>query len=618
MTSSTTGPDGTYLPDTITASLSAVVTPCQVLDTDGRVLFTNPAGEKIGAHHFAFADWPSLRDAAPIAPAALPVSALYRSIDSPTVEPSSYTPPRQVLISRIGEGANALFLLQAPVDEPERARLLGQAVHDIRTELQTIVAAADMLGRPEPDDAPLHDSLSSAASRALTLITEVLDQARTEYRPVAQKDTDFSVAALLRDTVARLSPLTRRNGNVLVTDIADPPDGPRVFGSAASLEALTTNLLSNAAKFTHDGTIRVALTESTHSDDPTRRAFILIVQDTGIGISETGHAYYPSPFHTETGKLPFSGTGIGTHIIQQAIAALDGKLQIESRPGKGSRFTINFSLPLAISEAGHDADPAEVDRADDLLAGANLLVVEDNDVNRSLFERCLSNVGAAVSVAPGGRDAFDLLTAKTAGYDLVLLDLEMPDIDGFALVIRLLLREDVDDTPLPMPRIVALSGHQGENWSAACDALGIETMIEKPIGSHMLCRRVASLLAEPAPITRQPRPTAVLNQSLFEELREDMGEEIALSLAKRALDEARSLRDQILLSGVTQKRREAIHSALGSSGLTGLAMVEHALRVIQAVSRLRPDESQAMRAASDLLHQTIERTETTLLALKGP
>jgi len=595
MTASPSESEGIDAPRSLSELLQGLAMPCLLIDEAGAVKLRNPAARTQGQPLWPATppeNWAELRASIPKFPETTPISAAIAH------------PGRRLVASRIDgtTTGGTHYLLQCPVDEAERAMQLAAAVHDVRTDLQTIIAASD-LSAPTADNPVLRDSIAPAAEHALMLITAALDLARLEFLHATPARDRLQVVTVVRETAERLMPLARKNGLGFRIDL--PAETRLVEALAQPIVTITQNLLSNAFKFTREGEVRLSLSE-TPAEAAGWSDYCLTVEDTGEGFHGAAREALLAPFRTGAHGTPYqTGTGIGTYLVQKAIAALNGKMDTTTPAQGGTRIVARFALPLAEEQVS----PPEAEAADTVhdtsLAGMRILILDDNATNLNLFLRTLAQVGAVAEGAADGRQALAQLTADGTSYDLVLLDLTMEGLDGIALATTLL-----SDWPKAGLRLAALTGHDDDNTRAACRVLGMRETIEKPIRPRELCRKIAELTARP--FSPSPQPAAALNQELVSELIEDMGEDIAVSLMRRALKEASDLFDDLVRKGVTAEGRNGIHSALGSTGLTGLARVEFALRVVQAVSRIRDSGSPAMTAAMDLLQRALLETQRRL------
>lgn len=489
----------------------------------------------------------------------------------------------------------------------EKAHRQAVSAHDIRNELQTILSTVDLFVEGAGDGASARQTavnIRKAAERALDLVNGILTSARAEHDQSRQDNSAFHLGARATEIVERMQALAVKKGNELTID-ANPFDSP-VSGDPRLVDTVILNLLSNANKFTHGG--RICLTIDQHVAPDGRDSLVtLSVEDTGEGIAEEKLQRLFLPYESGSARDgDASGFGIGTYAVAEAVKAMGGDIKVDSKPGIGSRFTATFSLPLAQEPAGMATEEPTDQGRDRATRTAKLLVVDDNEVNLDLFVKALSSEAETVTPAKSGDAALECLRSATAGYDLVLTDLNMPGTDGVALAIDLI-RSKISSPP----RIAALTAEADDSCLETCKALGMVAVIRKPVSPQDLRKRIESIIGA-AHGTRAAMPEEVLDTSVTSELGEELGQEVAKTMMRRALDEASRVHASLAQAKGVFQDRNLIHSAIGSAGMTGLARLDHALRIVQAVSKFRPAGTAAFSAALGLLGDTIAETDGAL------
>ena len=400
-----------------------------------------------------------------------------------------------------------------------------------------------------------------------------------------------------------MTPLAARNGNDIALEVTAPDRA--VMGRIDLIDTIVQNLLSNAIKFTSNGTIRVVLHDDTApgGQDST---ITLSVEDTGQGMSQDALAHLFEPYGNGRADIAKpKGFGIGTYAIGEAVKALGGTLDVESTVGVGSRFTITFSMPIAEAEEVEDRSQPGQDAGASMM-NARVLVVDDNPVNLDLFVKSLSGRVALVTPASSGAAALECVRTSDVAYDLVLADLNMPETDGFALAIELARLGNMAPC-----RIAALTADTDEECRLACEAIGTTSIIQKPVRPEKLRERVREIIGACAS-QGFTGPRDLLNARVADDLREEFGTQAATSMMRRALDEAERLHSKLSQATDHPPDRCLIHSAIGSAGMTGLARVDFALRVVQAISKIRETGSAAFSAALALLKEEITHTKEEL------
>ncbi|MCA1334507.1 ATP-binding protein [Pseudooceanicola marinus] len=388
--------------------------------------------------------------------------------------------------------------------ERAKARFLGVISHEMRTPLNGILGAIDLMA--ENDDPAegrrFLEVVRGSAQTLLQLVNDVLDITQIEGGDVAIRRAPFDLDALIDDILASEMPRARAQDNRLVRIGAGPSGW--VSGDATRLRQVLLNLVSNAVKFTRFGSISV---------EPRRQAdqVEILVRDTGIGMTMEEAARVFDDFVRLDGAIrhQIQGTGLGLGIARQLARAMGGDIEVASAPGKGSVFTLSLPLPAATPPAGpttSDTEPAPRQAPPQ-----QILLVEDNATNRFVARRLLERDGHRVTEAANGREG--VAAAAEAAFDIILMDVSMPVMDGFeaAAAIR------AAPGPNRSTRIVALTAHVGEEVTERLRAAGLDDVVAKPIRAQVIRRLLADhqgargpsrRLTLPQEAPRPGRPTA--------------------------------------------------------------------------------------------------------------
>jgi signal transduction histidine kinase/CheY-like chemotaxis protein len=312
-----------------------------------------------------------------------------------------------------------------------KARFMSNMSHELRTPLNAIIGTAHLLMQ---DHEGLQDSeqfkvLRNSSEHMLQLVNAVLDFSKLDEGKLEFVREPFDLAHTLRQVADSFSPIANQKKIRLNTVIDPIPKGKKVLGDEMRLKQIILNLLSNAVKFTETGfvTLEARLENSTESETDIRFA----VTDTGIGIPpDKLHLIFESftQVDAETTRK-YGGSGLGLSICRELVRNMGGQLQVTSEPDKGSTFFFTFRLTFQSEVV---IVPKERLRGLKELTGVNILLVEDNAVNLNIARRFLHSWGATIQPAENGAVAWDLFQSRP--FDLLLIDLEMPLMDGKTLL----------------------------------------------------------------------------------------------------------------------------------------------------------------------------------------
>jgi CheY-like chemotaxis protein len=320
---------------------------------------------------------------------------------------------------------------------------------------------------------------------------------------------EFDLAELLREALAPLEASARKKGLALARRLA--PNVPtRLVGDPGRLRQVLLNLAANAVKFTETGSVEIVAEEAGVADSPDVPGGVASapppagicrvhfqIRDTGIGIAFEKQALIFEPFRQADGSATrrYGGTGLGLSICQRLVSMMGGRIWLESQPGGGSTFHFTIIAAVGAPLAPRPAPPART--ASPLPAAIHVLLVEDNIVNQKLARRILENAGYTVVAAMDGREAVDACAAQK--FDLVLMDLQMPHMDGFEATAELRRREAISGGHLP---IIALTANAMPGDREHCLASGMDGYVSKPMKRPELFQAIASGLELNATLAR--------------------------------------------------------------------------------------------------------------------
>lgn len=367
--------------------------------------------------------------------------------------------------------------------ERERAEAASQAKsefiamvsHEVRTPLNGILGMSQLLrldGLTEAQAGKV-DAISSSGEHLLTIINDILDFAKIEAGKLELEPMPFRVASILRQVTDLLRPMAAARGTQ-VTALATGVEGLHL-GDAGRLRQVLLNLLHNSVKFTADGQVAVR----AETDGAGR--VVITVSDTGIGIPREKLPMIFEHFtqaDTSTTRR-YGGTGLGLAIVKRLVGMMNGTIEVSSAVGNGTVFTIALPLPSAGGEA--DGELPEWERPVAQYPGLRVLVAEDNRVNQLVAKGLLERMGCGVDVAANGMEAVAM--TEQFQYGLVLMDCQMPEMDGFAATRAIRAKEAGKGKRIP---ILALTASVGAAVEGECAAAGMDGYLSKPIGQTLL------------------------------------------------------------------------------------------------------------------------------------
>lgn len=385
------------------------------------------------------------------------------------------------LLSEMEEANLNLKIAKDKAEEATRTKsmFLANMSHEIRTPLNGIIGISNLLQKSElnDDQHELMNIVSNSGKNLLLIINDILDFSKIEAGQIQFESINFELEEMVKNVYQLMKFKAEEKGIGLSYSISkDIPQ--QLCGDPLRINQILMNLVNNAIKFTHEGQVEIII-ELVDKNDQTPRLLFRVI-DTGIGISEEGKQMLFKEFHQTESSITrrYGGTGLGLAISKNLVSLMHGEINVKSELGKGSEFW--FRLPLKLASIQHDK---ETETPNHLPKDLRILLAEDNLINQKVSTLTLKQLGLKCDIANNGREACEM--HEESPYDLILMDMQMPEVNG--LQATQVIREDEKNNPDKLPvYITAVTANSLVEDKKDCLAAGMDNFLSKPFSEKEL------------------------------------------------------------------------------------------------------------------------------------
>ncbi|MFC1589533.1 ATP-binding protein [Pseudomonadota bacterium] len=380
--------------------------------------------------------------------------------------------------------------IQAETASLAKSDFLATMSHEIRTPMNGIIGMLHLLKRTSLTEKQANylDTIDISSEQLLLLLNDILDLSEIESGKLVLENSPFKLSKLSDDCIHLIeSRVSDKQLELFIDTRPDLPDD--LIGDETRMRQIFINLLNNAVKFTEQGSVTLSIKVLEQDNDTVNLLFSVI--DTGIGIAEEKAHLLFDKFSQIDSSLSrkHGGSGLGLAIAKKLVDAMGGEIGFKSNPDKGSTFYV--SLKLSIAPESSIETHSDDDYKHNIAAGLSILLAEDNDINRYAAKTLMEQDGHDVTVATDGEEAVDAVINSDKAFDVILMDIHMPKVDGIEASRRIRALQDKDKRSTP---IIALTANILQDEKQKCFDAGINCFITKPFAPEKLNTELAALM----------------------------------------------------------------------------------------------------------------------------